>query len=419
MGNFLEWCRLRTHPTLSVTWNTSYANELGCLCQGIGTGPNEDKHIKGTNTLFPIPCDKIPSNRRREITYSKVICKVRPERGDNADRTCVTIGGNNIAYPGDVGTPTGLIELIKLLVNSVLSQRNARLATMDLKNFYLNTPLDRPEYIRIKLADIPQEFIHKYKLNKIARDSWIYFEICRGMYGLLQAGILANKLLRDRLAEFDYYKAATTPGLWHHKWRPVMFALIVNNFAIQYVGDAHLDHLCQALKKHYEVSEEIDGTRFAGMTLKWNYSPIHARRSFCLSMPGYILNVCTRYKHLMPLKHLLSPHKHREIIFGQTTQLTHIDPYSPPLSTEGVKRIQGIIGALLYYARTVDSKLLATLSTLSSQQATATDTTDVAMNQLLNYLATYSDNGITYRASDMNLCAHTDAGFHSKTKGHS
>ena len=136
-------------------------------------------------------------------------------------------------------------------------------------------------------------------------------------------------------------------------------------------------------------------------------------------MPGYILNVCTRYKHLMPTKCQLSPHKHHEIIFGQTTQLTHVNPYSPLLSTEGVKRIQGIIGALLYYARSANNKLLATLSTLSSQQATATEAADVAMNQLLDYLTMYPDEGTTYRASDMILCAHADAGFHNKSKGHS
>jgi hypothetical protein len=143
-GNFLEWRQLCTRLTLSVTWSISYANKLWRLCQGIGTSPNKGKHVKGTNTLFPIPYNKIPSNRHREITYSKVVCKVQPEKGDNADRTRITIGGNNIAYPGDVGTPMGSIELVKLLVNSVLSQHNARLATMDLKNFYLNTPLDRP-----------------------------------------------------------------------------------------------------------------------------------------------------------------------------------------------------------------------------------------------------------------------------------
>jgi hypothetical protein len=178
-----------------------------------------------------------------------------------------------------------------------------------------------------------------------------------------------------------------------------MFALIVDNFAIQCIGNAHLDHLCQALKKHYKVSEEIDSTCFTGMTLKWNYSPINAKRSCCLSMPGYIFNLCTRYKHPMPTKRQLSPHKHCEIIFGQTTQLTHVNPYSPPLSTEGIKRIQSIIGTLLYYARAVDNKLLATLSTLSSQQATVTEATNVAMNQLLDYLATYPNNGTTYCAA--------------------
>jgi hypothetical protein len=136
-------------------------------------------------------------------------------------------------------------------------------------------------------------------------------------------------------------------------------------------------------------------------------------------MPSYICNVCTRYKHLMPTKCQLSPHKHYEIIFVQPTQLTHVDPYSPPLSTDGVKRIQGIIGALLYYARAVDNKLLATLSTLSSQQATVTEATNVAMNQLLDYLTTYPNNGTTYRASNMILCAHTNAGFHNESKGRS
>jgi hypothetical protein len=98
--------------------------------------------------------------------------------------------------------------------------------------------------------------------------------------------------------------------------------------------------------------------------------------------------------------------------FGQTTQPTHVNSYSPPLSTEGVKRIQGIIGAL--------NKLLAILSALSSQQATATEATNVAMIQCLDYLATYPDNGTAYRASDMILCAHANAGFHNESKkGHS
>jgi hypothetical protein len=121
----------------------------------------------------------------------------------------------------------------------------------------------------------------------------------------------------------------------------------------------------------------------------------------------------------MPTKRQLSPHKHRKNVYGQITQIAHNEPYSPPLSNEGVKRIQGITGALLYYARAVDNKLLATLSTLSSQQATATEATTEAVSQLLDYLATYPDDGTTYRSRDMILCAHADAGFHNKSKGRS
>jgi hypothetical protein len=198
-----------------------------------------------------------------------------------------------------------------------------------------------------------------------------------------------------------------------------MFALIGDNFAIQYIDNTHLDHLLQALKKYYKVSKELDGTRFAGMTLKWNYSPNHAQHSCHFSTPGYICNVHTKYKHPMPIKCQLSPQKHCEIVYGQTTQLTHDEPYSPPLSAEGVKRIQGIIGTLLYYAHAVDNKLLATLSTLSSQQDTTTIATNNAINQLLDNLATYPNNGATYHASDMILCAHADVGVHNESKGRS
>ncbi len=190
-------------PLLSTIWNTSYSNKLGRLCQGIGIGPHDGKCVKGTITLFPIQHDKIAVDCRKEITYSKVVCKVRPKKGDAANQTHITIGGNNIAYPGDVGTPTGSLELVKLLINSVFSQCDACFATFDLKDFYLNTPLDQPEYICIKITDIPKEFIDKYTLENFVHDGWVYFEIQRGMYNCPQAGILANNLLPECLAEFD------------------------------------------------------------------------------------------------------------------------------------------------------------------------------------------------------------------------
>ena len=90
-----------------------------------------------------------------------------------------------------------------------------------------------PEYVRIKVSDIPDKFIKEYNLQGRDRDIWIYFEIRRGCYGLPQAGILANDLLHKRLEAEGYYKAPTIPRLWQHKWWPIQFCLFVDNFGVK------------------------------------------------------------------------------------------------------------------------------------------------------------------------------------------
>ena len=106
----------------------------------------------------------------------------------------------------------------------------------DIKNFYLGTPLNRPKYVRIHLNYIPQKFITEYNLTAHARDCWVYFRTCKGVYVLPQAGKLANNLLCKRLDTKGRYEAATNPGLWIHKWCPVIFCLTVDDFGIEYVG---------------------------------------------------------------------------------------------------------------------------------------------------------------------------------------
>ena len=88
----------------------------------------------------------------------RVVCEVRPGKAD-PDRTWITVAGSNIKYPGNVGTPGASLDLVKLMINSVLSRRGAKFACFDAANFYLQTPeMERKEYVRIKYADIPQDF---------------------------------------------------------------------------------------------------------------------------------------------------------------------------------------------------------------------------------------------------------------------
>ena len=136
-------------------------------------------------------------------------------------------------------------------------------------------------------------------------------------------------------------------------------------------------------------------------------------------MDGYIDKLLIKYNHTIPTKPQLSPHRHREIVYGAKEQLTLEEDTSPALNASGIKRVQAIVGALLYYARAVDNKLLAAVSTIGGQQAAATEKTNEAINQLLDYCATYPNDGIVYRSSDMILCAHSDAGFNNESCGRS
>ena len=96
-------------------------------------------------------------------------------------RVRLTVDGNRINYLGDVGTPTADMLTVKLLLNSVISTKGARFMTIDIKDFYLNTPMPRYEYMRLKMADLPQDFINEYNLQaKVTPDGYVYCVIRRG-----------------------------------------------------------------------------------------------------------------------------------------------------------------------------------------------------------------------------------------------
>ena len=78
--------------------------------------------------------------------------------------------------------------------------------------FYLSTPLPKPEYLRISLKYIPPEVIKQYDLLPLAIEGYVYVEVVKGMYGLKQAGGLANQQLEQHLHTFGYKPVRHTPG---------------------------------------------------------------------------------------------------------------------------------------------------------------------------------------------------------------
>eukprot|EP00957_Ditylum_brightwellii_P165326 12587970-Ditylum_brightwellii.AAC.1 len=136
------------------------------------------------------------------------------------------------------------------------------------------------------------------------------------MYGLPQAGKIANTLLKQCLAIHGYCEVKHTPGLWKHDMRPVTFTLVVDDFGIKFVGDEHIHHLIKVLKQYYTIEIDWTRSRYCGISLGWDYS----KRILDINMHEYIAEQIIKCAHLKPKKPQHSPFKAPLPTFGKDSQ---------------------------------------------------------------------------------------------------
>ena len=195
-----------------------------------------------------------------------------------------------------------------------------------LKHPKYKDPMDRYEYFRMKLELFPPDIIEEYGLrDKVNSDGNVFCAVRRDMYGLPQAGIIAQDLLTKRLNKASYYQSKITPGYWRHNWRPISFTLVVDDFGVKYINKADVEHLMSVLKENYEIDTDWEGTRYLGLTLDWDY----IKREVHLSMPGYIENALIRFGHKPPDKPQLQPYPHTIPTYGATVQYAKAADTSP------------------------------------------------------------------------------------------
>jgi hypothetical protein len=125
----------------------------------------------------------------------------------------MTVGGDIIEYPGEVATKTADITVTKAIINSVCSTKATLYMNTDINNYYLGTPLERYEYVRIPISMVTDKIMDEYNLQALVHNGYLYVEVRKGMYGLPQAGLLANVLLAKRLAKHGYIPVPHTHGL--------------------------------------------------------------------------------------------------------------------------------------------------------------------------------------------------------------
>jgi hypothetical protein len=189
MGKQIQYKDLMKHSTLGPLYKKGLGNEIGRHCQGI-------RGIQGTNTCFFVELNNIPKDRK--ITYGKLLCDYKPNKAEK-EWVRLTVGSDGLDYTGDMATSTEDITTFKILINSTLSIEDAEMMMMGIKNCYLGTPLSRYEYMRLPLSIIPDDNIAKYNFQAISVAGWVYIEILKGMYGLKQAGLLANQSITTKI----------------------------------------------------------------------------------------------------------------------------------------------------------------------------------------------------------------------------
>ena len=124
-------------------------------------------------------------------------------------RVRMTAAGNYLkgTYSGKTSTETADIETVKIHTNHIISSPGAKCAVVDINNMHLNTLLLSPEYMRIHTTMIPEDIRNEYGITDeyVNNKGFVYFEITKAIYVLIQSGTLAHADVKQHLAKYDYF----------------------------------------------------------------------------------------------------------------------------------------------------------------------------------------------------------------------
>ena len=182
-GKQLEYLHIIQDPETKSVWNPSMSTKV-------------DRLISTQTTKF-LKKRNIPKGEK--AVYTILVVDLRPNK-EVHDRLIMCMVGHKMEIVMDTTTRTADLTTCKLHMNGVVSTLGAIFAGRDVKNFYLNTPLKKKRYGKVRAKYIPEETIRKHNLDQYIEDNaWIHFEIGKGVYGSPEAGRLANYILRARL----------------------------------------------------------------------------------------------------------------------------------------------------------------------------------------------------------------------------
>ena len=154
-------------------WLKSMSMELGRFVQGNKYG------VKSTDTIGFFNQSEVPSIAK--VTYANFVAGFWSLQNEQF-RIRFIVGGDKLEFVEDTGAPSTYIVELKILADSTISDdhKGARFLSCDLKDFFLASPIDKPEYTNMKYPFIPDDIKDQYSLaNKMTHDGYVYIKIKR------------------------------------------------------------------------------------------------------------------------------------------------------------------------------------------------------------------------------------------------
>ena len=133
-----------------------------------------------------------------------------------------------------------------------------------------------------------------------------------------------------------YFQSTHIPGLWIHKWHPILFSLVIDDFGVKYVGKGNSEQLISSIRKFYPVPEDWTGSLYCGITLKWYCQ----KRTVDISIPGYVAAALYKYQHKPAQRPQHSPHKWERPSYEARQKMARKEDTPPLITKEDKTHIQ-------------------------------------------------------------------------------
>jgi hypothetical protein len=252
--------------------------------------------------------------RTKKVTYANFICNIRPQKTET-HHVRMAAGGDKLDYPSNASSPAVSMLGAKIHTNSTISDapNGTRYLGLDIKNFYLGTPMTYFQYIQVRPSVIPQEVWDGKRVTTSPSPPTAT--------SISESGVVCTaskklaSLLSTNLPKIRSFRIQTN-GL--HPWTLAPphetnhIALCVDDFGVRYFSVPDALHLINAVKSNYNLAIHWSGPLYCDLILNCHYDEGYAH----VSMPGYIDRALTKFAYPVPLRPQHALHKWIQPAYG-------------------------------------------------------------------------------------------------------